>query len=359
MSSRPPINSGNGAQGTGDTSAPRAMASAVSSSPAIPPPLFPCVNGNLAAPMPPLMNAPQAVMGQMLHRAPGGPSMLLHPVLNAPIPRMMPPVGLMQPVSYAPPPNMPRTARGIPNSSVGSSGRPSSSSQISSGLSNEGMKFSHQSIVHAAKAAAARVQTSASAHDAITAALGSMPGALARNENSGTEAANAHSSTVGSNSFITANDELRLLRFWDQQLKEHLQLPLCSLNKFKTHSDLPLARIKRIMKADEDVRMVSAEAPIVFARACRIFILELTLRSWFEAEEAKRKTLQKEDIHAAILKTDIFDFLVDVVDGTIEEEQRQIRSASEKAAKQAAERAAGAKKEEKEATENAMWKDDL
>ena len=37
-------------------------------------------------------------------------------------------------------------------------------------------------------------------------------------------------------------------------------------------SDLPLARIKRVMKSDEDVRMISAEAPILFARV-RIFLL--------------------------------------------------------------------------------------
>ena len=47
---------------------------------------------------------------------------------------------------------------------------------------------------------------------------------------------------------------------------------------FKTHNDLPLARIKRIMKSDEDVRMISAEAPVLFAKACEMFILELTLR---------------------------------------------------------------------------------
>ena len=35
---------------------------------------------------------------------------------------------------------------------------------------------------------------------------------------------------------------------------------------FKTHNDLPLARIKRIMKSDEDVRMISAEAPVLFAK---------------------------------------------------------------------------------------------
>jgi nuclear transcription factor Y gamma len=45
---------------------------------------------------------------------------------------------------------------------------------------------------------------------------------------------------------------------------------------FKTHS-LPLARIKKIMKADEDVKMISAEAPVVFAKACVLFILDLTL----------------------------------------------------------------------------------
>lgn len=67
------------------------------------------------------------------------------------------------------------------------------------------------------------------------------------------------------------------------------------------------------MKADEDVRMISAEAPVIFARACEMFILELTLRSWNHTEENKRRTLQKNDIAAAITRTDIFDFLVDIV----------------------------------------------
>jgi hypothetical protein len=41
-----------------------------------------------------------------------------------------------------------------------------------------------------------------------------------------------------------------------------------------------------------------------------MFILELTLRSWYHAEENKRRTLQRNDIAAAIMRTDIFDFLV-------------------------------------------------
>ncbi|KAK9086105.1 hypothetical protein Sjap_026516 [Stephania japonica] len=95
--------------------------------------------------------------------------------------------------------------------------------------------------------------------------------------------------------------------FWSNQTQDIKQM-----NDFKNHS-LPLARIKKIMKADEDVRMISAEAPIVFAKACEMFILELTLRSWIHTEENKRRTLQKSDIASAITRTDIFDFLVDIV----------------------------------------------
>lgn len=59
--------------------------------------------------------------------------------------------------------------------------------------------------------------------------------------------------------------------------------------------------------------MISAEAPIIFAKACETFILELTLRSWMQTEESKRRTLQKSDVAAAISKNDMFDFLIDIV----------------------------------------------
>lgn len=44
---------------------------------------------------------------------------------------------------------------------------------------------------------------------------------------------------------------------------------------FKTHNDLPLARIKRIMKSDEDVRMISAEAPVLFAKVTLLDLLSI------------------------------------------------------------------------------------
>jgi nuclear transcription factor Y, gamma len=67
------------------------------------------------------------------------------------------------------------------------------------------------------------------------------------------------------------------------------------------------------MKSDEDVKMISAEAPILFAKGCDIFITELTMRAWIHAEESKRRTLQRSDIAQAISKSDMFDFLIDIV----------------------------------------------
>lgn len=100
--------------------------------------------------------------------------------------------------------------------------------------------------------------------------------------------------------------------FWDLQIAEMEVLPIGTEQDFKNHNDLPLARIKRIMKSDEDVRMISAEAPVLFAKACEIFVNDLAIRGWGAAEKSKRKTLQKEDIEEAIRITDIFDFLVDL-----------------------------------------------
>jgi Core histone H2A/H2B/H3/H4 len=67
------------------------------------------------------------------------------------------------------------------------------------------------------------------------------------------------------------------------------------------------------MKADPEVKMISAEAPILFAKGCDIFITELTMRAWIDAEENKRRTLQRSDIASALAKSDMFDFLIDIV----------------------------------------------
>ncbi|ELV12380.1 Nuclear transcription factor Y subunit gamma [Tupaia chinensis] len=43
-----------------------------------------------------------------------------------------------------------------------------------------------------------------------------------------------------------------------------------------------------------ELKMISAEAPVLFAKAAQIFITELTLRAWIHTEDNKRRTLQEE-----------------------------------------------------------------
>ncbi|KAJ2889955.1 CCAAT- binding transcription factor component, partial [Coemansia aciculifera] len=100
------------------------------------------------------------------------------------------------------------------------------------------------------------------------------------------------------------------LKFW----KAHMASIEDNVPDFKLHL-LPLARIKKVMKSDPDVKvqMISAEAPILFSKACEIFITEITQRAWMNAEENKRRTLQRQDVSCAAQRSEMFDFLIDVV----------------------------------------------
>ncbi|KAK6137505.1 hypothetical protein DH2020_028758 [Rehmannia glutinosa] len=66
------------------------------------------------------------------------------------------------------------------------------------------------------------------------------------------------------------------------------------------------------------------EAPIVFSKACELFIEELTKRAWLMALQGKRRTMQKEDVASAVITTDIFDFLVNIVSDSAEESNSQL-----------------------------------
>ncbi|XP_034230396.1 nuclear transcription factor Y subunit gamma-like isoform X2 [Thrips palmi] len=107
---------------------------------------------------------------------------------------------------------------------------------------------------------------------------------------------------------VQSEAQLNLAAFWPRVTDDVRKIPLDLKNQA-----LPLARIKKIMKLDEDVKMISAEAPMLFAKAAEIFIHELTLRAWVHTEDNKRRTLQRNDIAMAISKCDQFDFLIDIV----------------------------------------------
>ena len=124
-----------------------------------------------------------------------------------------------------------------------------------------------------------------------------------------------------SNSATSVEDELD--RMWKTQvdsvqsgtstIKDLDIIVVDDKKDFKKHNDLPIARIKRIMKSDQDVRMISAETPVIFARACEMFIMDLTIRSTQFAEyDNERLVLTKKSILDTIKNTDIFDFLMEI-----------------------------------------------
>ena len=93
-----------------------------------------------------------------------------------------------------------------------------------------------------------------------------------------------------------------------------------SSSEFKNHIDLPKARIKRIMQvmmqADDrcpHVRMIRAEAPLLFAKACELFILELSLRAYRFSVIRQRKNLSQEDIRQAVSVTKTLDFIAHIL----------------------------------------------
>ncbi|XP_019442200.1 PREDICTED: nuclear transcription factor Y subunit C-2-like [Lupinus angustifolius] len=99
-----------------------------------------------------------------------------------------------------------------------------------------------------------------------------------------------------------------LQQFWVQQL-----LDIRNTEAFRNNKQLPLSRIKRIVKADKDVKMVSAEVPLFMAKACEIFIQELTLRAWILTQDKESCTLQNGDIAKAVQKIHVLHFLTNLL----------------------------------------------
>ena len=79
--------------------------------------------------------------------------------------------------------------------------------------------------------------------------------------------------------------------------------------------ELPLARIKRIMKQDSCEpfpRMISADAVPFMAFAAKLFIGALTTLAWkLSTQRSKRNTLQLKDLKEAASSSSKFDFLID------------------------------------------------
>lgn len=74
-------------------------------------------------------------------------------------------------------------------------------------------------------------------------------------------------------------------------------------------TQLPLARIKHLMKADPDVSLIQNECAFLVAKATELFIQSLARESFVHTAQAKKKTVQKRDVDLAIANVDALMFL--------------------------------------------------
>ena len=72
---------------------------------------------------------------------------------------------------------------------------------------------------------------------------------------------------------------------------------------------LPLARIRRLMKIEENVNHIAVEVPFLYAKMTEFFVEELATRAWEVTERKRHNTLRHEDIAEAIESAEFYDFL--------------------------------------------------
>lgn len=72
---------------------------------------------------------------------------------------------------------------------------------------------------------------------------------------------------------------------------------------------LPTARVKHIMKADPDVSLITGECTFLVTKATELFIESLAQEAFLHTAQAKKKTVQKRDVDAAIENVESLMFL--------------------------------------------------
>ncbi|RPA88067.1 histone-fold-containing protein [Ascobolus immersus RN42] len=83
------------------------------------------------------------------------------------------------------------------------------------------------------------------------------------------------------------------------------------------YSVMPLGRVKKIIKLDDDVKACSNAAAFVVAGATELFVKYLAAHGMKGAKQDKRKTLQYRDLSNAVARNDSLEFLSDIVPQTL------------------------------------------
>ncbi|KAJ5163975.1 uncharacterized protein N7500_005805 [Penicillium coprophilum] len=75
----------------------------------------------------------------------------------------------------------------------------------------------------------------------------------------------------------------------------------------------PVARIKRIMQADEDVGKVAQVTPIAVSKALELFMISLVTKAAQEAKDRNSKRVTASHLKQAVAKDEVLDFLADII----------------------------------------------
>ncbi|RVX72698.1 hypothetical protein B0A52_04096 [Exophiala mesophila] len=91
----------------------------------------------------------------------------------------------------------------------------------------------------------------------------------------------------------------------------------------------PVARIKRIMQADEDVGKVAQATPTAVSKALELFMIALVSKGAEEARASHSKRVTAQHLKTALMNDGQFDFLTDICENIPEEGSKKGRAKSE------------------------------
>ncbi|KIV82763.1 hypothetical protein PV11_04844 [Exophiala sideris] len=106
----------------------------------------------------------------------------------------------------------------------------------------------------------------------------------------------------------------------------------------------PVARIKRIMQADEDVGKVAQATPTAVSKALELFMITLVTKGATEARANNSKRVTAQHLKAALMKDGQFDFLTEICESVPDEGSKKGRAKSEAKSEESDEEMAPKKK---------------
>ncbi|KAI9667940.1 MAG: hypothetical protein M1821_000760 [Bathelium mastoideum] len=110
--------------------------------------------------------------------------------------------------------------------------------------------------------------------------------------------------------------------------------PIPKPTEYHGSANLPLARVKKIINADDSIHSCSNNAAFVITVAAEMFMHYLTERTYdvVKSERKPRRNIQYKDVANAVARFDNLEFLSDVVPRTVtykEYKQKQTKPGAE------------------------------